>query len=71
MNMPHEWGERDDQVAAGRFERRSRTYEARALPTELRQHIVFKLLEAVGRIALPLVCFVGRCLAVLATPSRN
>jgi hypothetical protein len=28
-------------------------------------------LEAVGRIALPLVCFAGRCLAVLATPPRN
>ena len=28
-------------------------------------------LEAVGRIALPLVCFAGRCLAVLATPPRT
>lgn len=28
-------------------------------------------LEAVGRIALPLVCFAGRCLAVLATPPQT
>jgi hypothetical protein len=35
---------------ARRFERRSRTYEARALPTELHQH---EFLEAAGRIALP------------------
>ena len=28
-------------------------------------------LEAVGRIALPLVCFAGRCLPVLATPPRT
>jgi hypothetical protein len=28
-------------------------------------------LEAAGRIALPLVCFAGRCLAVLATPPRT
>ena len=28
-------------------------------------------LEAVGRIALPIVCFAGRCLAVLATPPRT
>jgi hypothetical protein len=27
-------------------------------------------LEAVGRIALPMICFAGRCLAVLATPPR-
>ena len=30
-----------------------------------------RTLEAVGRIALPVVCFAGRCLAVLATPPRN
>ena len=53
---------------ARRFERRSRTYEARALPTELRQR---KTLEVAGRIALPMICFAGRCLAVLATPPRN
>src|SRR5215472_9141626 len=52
---------------ARRFERRSRTYEARALPTELHQH---KTLEAAGRIALPMICFAGRCLAVLATPPQ-
>ena len=51
-----------------RFERRSGTYEARALPTELRQH---KTLEVAGRIALPMICFAGRCLAVLATPPHN
>ena len=28
-------------------------------------------LEAVGRIALPMISFAGRCLAVLATPPRN
>jgi hypothetical protein len=28
----------------------------------------FRTLEAVGRIALPMICFAGRCLAVLATP---
>src|SRR5205814_3303104 len=28
-------------------------------------------LEAAGRIALPLVCFAGRCLAVLATPPHK
>ena len=28
-------------------------------------------LEAVGRIALPMICFAGRCLAVLATPPRT
>ena len=28
-------------------------------------------LEAVGRIALPILCFAGRCLAVLATPPRT
>ena len=53
---------------ARRFERRSRTYEARALPTELHQH---KTLEAAGRIALPMICFAGRCLAVLATPPQT
>src|SRR5436305_9821533 len=53
---------------ARRFERRSRTYEARALPTELPQR---KTLEMAGRIALPIVCFAGRCLAVLATPPRK
>src|SRR6516225_3898883 len=52
---------------ARRFERRSRTYEARALPTELHQR---KSLEAAGRIALPMICFAGRCLAVLATPPQ-
>src|SRR5215472_11586896 len=51
---------------ARRFERRSRTYEARALPTELHQ----QTLEAAGRIALPMICFAGRCLAVLATPPQ-
>src|SRR5215471_13186141 len=50
-----------------RFERRSRTYEARALPTELHQR---KSLEAAGRIALPMICFAGRRLAVLATPPQ-
>ena len=52
---------------ARRFERRSRTYEARALPTELHQR---KTLEVAGRIALPMICFAGRCLAVLATPPQ-
>ena len=28
-------------------------------------------LEAVGRIALPMICFAGRCLAVLATPPQT
>jgi hypothetical protein len=28
-------------------------------------------LEAEGRIALPMICFAGRCLAVLATPPRT
>jgi hypothetical protein len=28
-------------------------------------------LEAVGRIELPMICFAGRCLAVLATPPRT
>src|SRR5919197_3709090 len=28
-------------------------------------------LEAVGRIALPMLCFAGRCLAVLATPPHS
>src|SRR5579871_3625482 len=28
-------------------------------------------LEGVGRIALPMICFAGRCLAVLATPPRT
>jgi hypothetical protein len=27
-------------------------------------------LEAVGRIALPMISFAGRCLAVLATPPQ-
>ena len=53
---------------ARRFERRSRTYEARALPTELHQQ---KTLEVAGRIALPMICFAGRCLAVLATPPHK
>src|ERR671931_1304494 len=53
---------------ARRFERRSRTYEARALPTELHQQ---KTLEVAGRIALPMICFAGRCLAVLATPPHE
>ena|SRR5437660_7270780 len=53
---------------ARRFERRSRTYEARALPTELHQH---KTLEVAGRIALPMICFAGRRLAVLATPPQT
>src|SRR5215469_14629699 len=53
---------------ARRFERRSRSYEARALPTELHQH---KTLEVAGRIALPMICFAGRRLAVLATPPHN
>src|SRR5262252_9956215 len=53
---------------ARRFERRSRTYEARALPTELHQR---KTLEVAGRIALPMICFADRCLAVLATPPHN
>ena len=29
------------------------------------------ILEAVGRIALPMISFAGRCLAVLATPPRT
>src|SRR5579859_8160406 len=53
---------------ARRFERRSRTYEARALPTELHQH---KTLEVAGRIALPMICFAGRRLSVLATPPQT
>src|ERR1051326_1480259 len=53
---------------ARRFERRSRTYEARALPTELPQR---KTLEVAGRIALPMICFAGRRLAVLATPPQK
>src|SRR5438552_14006623 len=53
---------------ARRFERRSRTYEARALPTELHQH---KTLEVAGRIALPMICFAGRRLSVLATPPQK
>ena len=57
---------------ARRFERRSRTYEARALPTELHQHKLLRAnLEAVGRIALPMISFAGRRLAVLATPPRT
>ena len=59
-------------VAGERFERRSRTYEARALPTELHQRkLSFKNLEVAGRIALPMICFAGRRLAVLATPPHN
>src|SRR6266481_7501945 len=30
-----------------------------------------RTLEAVGRIALPMICFAGRCLAVLATPPQT
>src|SRR5436190_17561262 len=30
-----------------------------------------KTLEAVGRIALPMICFAGRCLAILATPPQT
>jgi hypothetical protein len=30
-----------------------------------------RTLEAVGRIALPMICFAGRCLAVLATPPHK
>ena len=30
-----------------------------------------RTLEAVGRIALPMICFAGRCLAVLDTPPHN
>jgi hypothetical protein len=30
-----------------------------------------KTLEVAGRIALPMICFAGRCLAVLATPPHN
>ena len=30
-----------------------------------------KVLEAVGRIALPMISFAGRCLAVLATPPQT
>src|SRR5947207_5024772 len=73
--MPAELARRYDhpskptQACRGpRFERRSRTYEARALPTELHQR---KTLEVAGRIALPMICFAGRCLAVLATPPRR
>ena len=33
--------------------------------------LLFDNLEAVGRIALPIICFAGRCLAVLATPPRT
>src|SRR5215471_11163860 len=28
-------------------------------------------MEVAGRIALPMICFAGRCLAVLATPPRT
>ena len=56
---------------ARRFERRSRTYEVRALPTELHQQHFSENLEAAGRIALPIVCFAGRCLAALATPPHK
>src|SRR5947208_12867020 len=73
--MPAELARRYDhpskptQACRGpRFERRSRTYEARALPTELHQH---KTLEVAGRIALPMICFAGRRLAVLATPPQT
>src|SRR5437764_806506 len=49
-----------------RFERRSRTYEARALPTELHQH---ETLEVAGRIALPhdLLCRQTPCCLGYAT----
>src|SRR6266481_6325318 len=53
------------------LELRSGAYDARALPVELYQHIVLRHLEAVGRIALPMISFAGRCLAVLATPPRT
>lgn len=44
----------------------------RALPTELHQHKTSsRTLEAVGRIALPMISFAGRCLAVLATPPHK
>ncbi len=32
---------------------------------------LLEILEAVERIALPILCFAGRCLAVLATPPRT
>src|SRR4051794_8716828 len=35
------------------------------------QNFVFETLEAVGRIALPMISFAGRRLAVLATPPHN
>ena len=33
--------------------------------------LLFENLEVAGRIALPMICFAGRCLAVLATPPHN
>src|SRR6266446_9950890 len=33
--------------------------------------LLYDNLEAVGRIALPMISFAGRCLAVLATPPRT
>lgn len=53
---------------ARRFERRSRTYGARALPTELHQH---KLWRWRGELHSRMICFAGRCLAVLATPPKT
>src|SRR5438552_13719792 len=35
------------------------------------KQLLLENLEAVGRIALPMICFAGRCLAVLATPPRT
>src|SRR5258707_9586898 len=52
---------------ARRFERRSQTYEARALPTELHQH---KLWRWRGELHSRMICFAGRRLAVLATPPQ-
>ena len=39
-----------------------------SLPTELHQR---ETLEVAGRIALPMICFAGRRLAVLATPPHT
>src|SRR5581483_11726486 len=53
------------------LELRSGAYRARALPTELHQQTSSRTLEAVGRIALPMICSAGRRLAVLATPPHT
>src|ERR1700686_3661807 len=54
-----------------RFERRSRTYEARALPTELHQHNFSRTWRRRGELHSRLICSAGRRLAVLATPPQT